>query len=107
MMDWIKARWKSLATVVGSLVLLVSVYFFGRRTRSGELDFAAAKRELELTNARSAALQVKLDATKAHQVEVAEDILREEIALSQKQKANHDLDQEDIIARLRAHGLVR
>jgi preprotein translocase subunit SecF len=107
MMDWIKQKWVGLATAVASLMLLLSVYFLGRRTSKGELDFAAAKRELELTNQQSEALQHKLEAVNAKRVEVVADILSEEIALSQKKKANHELDEADIIDRLRDHGLIK
>lgn len=107
MMTWIKSQWLKLATAVAGLLLLASVYFLGRRTRSGDLDFAAAKRELELADKQSSALQTKLDDVEGQRLKVVEDILSEEIALSLQKEKNHELDPEDVVRRLRDHGLIK
>jgi hypothetical protein len=105
-MKWLKTQWTKLAAGVGLIMIGAIVYFGGRFKSNGELNFSAAKREMELNTARGAALQKQLDENHAAQVEVVSDILSEEIALAQKQKANHEATAEDVIARLRAHGLI-
>ncbi len=105
-MEWSRKIWKWLAAGVASLLVVAGVYLAGRRTSGGELDFAAAKRELELNTARGAALEKKLSEVHSKQVAVVADILSEEIALSQKQAQNEKLSPEDVIARLRVHGLI-
>jgi preprotein translocase subunit SecF len=107
MTDWLKRQWVKLAAGCATLLLFVAVYFAGRWKRNGELDFAAAKRELELNTARGATLQKQLDANHTRQAEIVGDILSEEIALSQQKEANHALSPDEVLARLRAHGLVR
>jgi len=107
MIEWMKKQWAKLAAGVALFVVGALVYFSGRFKSNGELNFAAAKRELELNNARGASLQTKLDENHAAQVEIVSDILAEEIALAQKQKANHEATAQDVIDRLRAHGLIK
>lgn len=106
MMEWFKKQWVKLAAGVALFLVGAVVYFSGRFRSNGELDFAAAKRELELNTARGASLEKQLAATHTKQVEVVADILSEEIALSQRQKANNEISAADVIARLRAHGLI-
>lgn len=107
MIEWIKKQWAKLAAGWALLVLAVMVYLSGRWRRNGELDMAAAKRELELNTARGAALQKKLDDNKTKQIEVVSDILAEQLALAKKQAADKELTDEEVIARLRADGLIR
>lgn len=107
MVEWLKKQWAKLAAGCGLIVVGAIVYFSGRFRSNGELNFAAAKRELELNTARGASLQAKLNENHASQVEVVADILAEEIALAQKQKANHEATAQDVIDRLRAHGLIK
>lgn len=106
MMEFLKKQWAKLAAGVALFVAGAVIYFSGRFKANGELNFAAAKRELELNTARGASLQAKLDQNRAAQVEIVSDILSEEIALAQKQKANHEISADEVIARLRAHGLI-
>ena len=107
MKEWLKAQWVKLAAGCTVLLAGVLVFFAGRYRRNGEMDFAAAKRELELNTARGAVLEKQLQANHAKQVEVVSDILAEELALSAKQKAYNELTAADVVARLRAHGLLK
>lgn len=107
MIEFLKKQWAKLAAGVALFVVGAVVYFSGRFNSKGELDFAAAKRELEINTARGASLQKQLDANHTQQVEVVADILSAEIALSQLQKANNEISAADVIARLRAHGLIK
>ncbi len=107
MTEWLKKQWGKLAAGVGLLLAAALLYFAGRWRKNGELNFAAAKRELEINNARGASLEAQLKEVRGKQAEVVADILSEEIALSQKQKANHELSPEDVVARLREHGLIK
>lgn len=107
MIEWLKKQWAKLAAGVALFIVGVVVYFSGRFKANGELDFAAAKRELEVNTARGASLERKVQENHEARVEIVSDILSEEIALAQKQKANHEATPEDVIARLRAHGLIK
>lgn len=107
MMEWFKKQWAKLAAGVALFVVGAVVYFSGRFNSKGELDFAAAKRELELNTARGASLQKQVEMNHAAQVEIVADILSEEIALSQQKAQNETLSPEDVLARLRAHGLIK
>lgn len=107
MMEWVKKQWAKLAAGVALFVVGALVYFSGRFKANGELDFAAAKRELELNTARGASLEKKVQENHEQRVEIVADILSEEIALSRQKEANHELSPADVLARLRAHGLVK
>lgn len=107
MIEFLKKQWAKLAAGVALFIVGAVVYFSGRFRANGELDFAAAKRELELNTARGASLERKVQENHERTVEIASDILAEEIALAAQQKANHEATAEDVIARLRAHGLIK
>lgn len=107
MTDWLKKQWAKLAAGCALFVLGAVVYFSGRFKANGELNFAAAKRELEVNAARGASLERKVQENHERQVAIVSDILSEEIVLAQKQKANNEATAEDVIARLRAHGLIK
>ena len=107
MMEWVKKQWAKLAAGLALVVVGAIVYFSGRFRSNGELNFAAAKRELELNTARGASLERKLQENHERRVDIVSDILAEETALSRQKAANNELSPEDVLARLRAHGLIK
>jgi len=106
-MEWLKKQWVKLAAGVAGLALLVGVYFAGHYKRNGELDFVAAKRELELNTARGAILEKKLQDVRKKQGDIVSDILAEELLQRKRQEANRELTDDEVIAHLRAHGLIK
>ncbi len=106
MMEFLKKQWAKLAAGVVLFVVGAVVYFSGRFRSNGELDFSAAKRELELNTARGASLERQVQENHERQVDIIADILSEEIALSQQQAKNETLSPDNVLARLRAHGLI-
>lgn len=107
MIEWLKSQWKKIAAGVALFIVGAVVYFSGRFNSKGELDFAAAKRELELNTARGASLERKVQENHEQRVEIVADILSEEIALARQKESNHALSPDEVLARLRAHGLVK
>ena len=106
-MEWLKRQWAKVAAGCAAIALLAVVYFVGHYKKNGELDFAAAKRELEINQARGATLEQKLQVVRKKQGEIVSDILAEELLQRKTLEANRELTDDEVIAHLRAYGLVK
>lgn len=106
MTEWMKKQWAKMAAGCALLVTMVLIFAAGRYKRDGQLDLAAAKRELEMNLARGEKLEAQLTDVRGKQTRIVADILADQLALAAQKKKNQELSNEEVIARLRADGLV-
>ncbi len=105
MLPWYKRAYKWLLAGLGGLAVLLAVYFTGRRDRKGEVNLQVATKELEIANAKHNKLAEQLSRLQYDRVDIITDILAEEAAAVAK--ANGKVDDEEVLKRLRAHGLIK
>lgn len=96
--------YKWLLLSLASVGMLFAVYFVGRRNRKGEVNLEVAKKELEAANAKHEQVIKQLDTLHDKRMDIVADIITEEVASAQK--AGAPISDEDVLRRLRAHGLV-
>ncbi len=98
-------QWIALA--LGGLVLLVSVYFAGRRTRRGQVDAEVAQRQTATTQKQIDALQTKVNANAHHIVVIEQAQSTEEAERDRIAKQVEALSDSAVVAELRERGLLK
>ena len=92
--------WKWLLLSLASIALLFGVYWSGRRNRKGEVDLSIATRQLEAANEKHEQLSGKLQDLQEQRKDLIADVIEAEIIGGAKTP-------DDVLARLRKHGLVK